>query len=758
MKKIYLLLFIFGTVNVALGQNNRFEGLSIPSLKQKMDSTKDGVNKVQLQLALGKEILLKAGSGSKDIDSSMYLAARAARLSRQFNYPEGIVNSMLLNALCFNRKQDERKGYKIALQALGYAKKVNFSLGMAESYIAIGQHFPITGTKDLRTRMDYYSKAIQIFRKVPQLHRLASTLESQAELHFLAHQRTEAIKLLFEALSVNKAIGNKRVHGIYWLIGRTSINMGDFPNALKYHLLALKTGKKLNDTTLLMCSIYHTMAGVHTSMSKHREAIPYSEMALKIARHYNEGEYILVTSALLATEYTETNNAAKGIALLKSVKKYADGEPEKLFVSSILLSNLSHARQFPKAEIYAQEVIGLLRKMPPENHVRFLYAFSYLAYYYMDTRQYQKASLYADKYAKLVEKSGIPSGIRENERLYYKLDSIKADFKASMKHYLNAQRIKDSMDNVTKAYQISLLQIENDTEKKNNDIDSLNKQAQVKDGILKRNQTIQQLIIAGFLVLLIITGLIYSRYRLKQRSNKLLLRQKSEIDIQNNALQQLVHEKNDLIGDKDNLLFEKELLFKEVNHRVKNNLQIIMSLLQSQSGYLQNENAQKAIMESQNRVQSIALIHNQLFQTDKVAEIDLASYVAQLVQSLDFSMNTDDQKVKIDSDVDKIILDVSQAVPVGIILNEAVTNALKYAFPDNRPGVISVSVKQEGDFIALKVRDNGVGLPSNFSLSEMDSLGISLIKGLARQVKGTFAIENDSGVTILVTFPRKSPI
>lgn len=279
-------------------------------------------------------------------------------------------------------------------------------------------------------------------------------------------------------------------------------------------------------------------------------------------------------------------------------------------------------------------------------------------------------------------------------------------------------------------------------------IDSLTREALISDIKLKRNQLLHKVTIGGIVLLLIIIALIYSRYRLKQRSNALLLLQKSEIDQQNISLQHLVSDKNQLIGEKD-------LLLKEVNHRVKNNLQIVMSLLDTQSEYVKNEKAQEAILESQNRVHAIALIHDQLYKTDNTTEINLSLYIKKLVHSLNSSLNHSMNKVAITCEIDEITLDVSQVVPVGIILNETVTNALKYAFPDHQRGHINVLVKHVGAFIEIKISDDGVGLPKDFNPTTSNTLGITLLEGLIKQLEGTFSIENNHGLTIFLKFPFK---
>jgi len=761
MKILYLGILLIFISQPIIAQFNHQNDTSEPILRKRLANSQEGVDKIRIHLALGRAILYRAGAKLETIDSAMSLGTLAEAESRKISFTEGVINALVLKALCFNQKNKKDIGFKVAQQALALSKKVKNNNGVAESYIVMGQYYPFYNPNGLRIRTLYYNRATAIFRKEHNMRRLAAVLEDDAELCFLANKKTEAIKLLFEALNVNKVIGNKAVQGIYWMIARTSNGLNDYPDAVKYNLLAIKTAETVGDSTLKLCSIYHNMAVTYISMADFRQALPYSLKALQIARRYNNPDYITTVAFAAAGAYTRINKFAQALPLLQEMEGYAAEDHDKMIATACYLTNLNYDRQFNKAEVYAQKLIKQLAKFSPDDFNAFTVPYCFLANYYTDSRQINMAYYYANLYA-----ATIPAGARTAvtnksiENVYYRLDSIRGDFRSAFKHYRNAQRIKDSVDNLTKAYQISFLQIENDTERKSDAIDALNKQALVKDNILKRNRLIQEVTIAGCVMLVIITILIYSRYRLKQRSNALLVRQKSEIDQQNVALKHLVDDKNRLIGDKDMLLQDKDvllkdkdLLIKEVNHRVKNNLQIVMSLLQSQSGYLQNKHAQEAILEGQNRVQSIALIHDQLFRTDSATEIDLVSYIAELVYSLNYSLNKRGDKVKIRFNVDAIMLDVSQAIPVGIILNETVTNALKYAFPANRAGEIRIVVKEIEENIMMQISDNGVGMPEGFDMIKADSLGMTLISGLASQLKGDFDIHTTAGVTIIITFP-----
>lgn len=752
MKRVYLLLLLLNGIIPALAQTSDLDELPLPVLRQKLATSKNDTTKVKLQLALGHLILLRPDAGKKDIDSTLNFAAQAEKLSRSIHYNNGIFNAMLLSAEGLNKSNDHDKGLKLAKQALIFCQKTNNKDGMAKCYLIMAQHYKVSDPVGLRTHRAYNNKAIELFREVGNVHWLANTLTNNAELYFLTGEQTNAIKLLFETLNLGKRVSRRTVEGIYWLIARTSAELSDYPNALKYNLSAIKTAKEVGDTSLLLCSVYHNTAFTYVKMQDYERAIPYSLKALKIARQYSNEDYISTVSGTLAIAYTRMNKLSQALALLKEVKSYAKTDLDQMNVAVAFLNNLSYANRFDKAGIYARDVKNWLARVPLYNFSEIMGAYNTLASYYLQTGQLQAASYYSDLYADIVHQKNYPGGIHIAEMRYYQLDSIRGNFKSAVNHYLIAQKIKDSLNNVTKAYQISLLQIENETEQKNNDINILTKQAQIKDAQLKRTHLIQRFFIAGCILLLIITILFYSRYRIKQRSTALLLKQKSEIDRQNISLTHLVADKNQLIGEKDELLNEKDLLLKEVNHRVKNNLQIVMSLLESQSGYMQNIKAQEAILESQNRVQAIALIHDTLYNTNKIAEIDLSSYISDLIRSLDNSINTRRHKVLIKCDVDEIMLDVSQAIPVGIILNESVTNALKHAFPGERTGEIMVAVKQTGGYIEMRISDNGIGLPDEFNLLKANSLGVTLINGLTSQLKGTFDIQCRSGLSITVRF------
>jgi two-component sensor histidine kinase len=204
-------------------------------------------------------------------------------------------------------------------------------------------------------------------------------------------------------------------------------------------------------------------------------------------------------------------------------------------------------------------------------------------------------------------------------------------------------------------------------------------------------------------------------------------------------------------------LKEKEALLKEIHHRVKNNLQVISSLLSLQSHFIHDPQAREMFRESQDRVELMALIHDKLYQSRDLARIEFGEYIRDLVSMVFHAYRSKSNAITLDLQIDPIFLDIHNAVPVSLILNEMVSNCLKHAFPDGHSGVITIYFKKhpQGQF-NLVVRDNGIGVPKDFDLENTASLGLRLIRILARQIGGTLNCCSQGGMEFKVTFSEQS--
>ena len=199
-------------------------------------------------------------------------------------------------------------------------------------------------------------------------------------------------------------------------------------------------------------------------------------------------------------------------------------------------------------------------------------------------------------------------------------------------------------------------------------------------------------------------------------------------------------------------LEEKEILLREIHHRVKNNMQIISSLLNLQTTYTDDENVVDILKESQNRVKSMAMIHEKLYQSNELAKIDFKDYINKLSTFLRQSYIISNDQVMIETAVENTYLNIDTAVPCGLIINELITNSIKHAFPDGLNGIINIGLVEDNGKFILNVKDNGVGFPEIINFKNTETLGLQLVNNLVLQLDGTIDINVDHGTEFKIHF------
>lgn len=249
---------------------------------------------------------------------------------------------------------------------------------------------------------------------------------------------------------------------------------------------------------------------------------------------------------------------------------------------------------------------------------------------------------------------------------------------------------------------------------------TLNRESQHQRLQLRRERNLQGALIAGLSCMLLLGVLVAYQYRRTRAKNRIIEKQSTDLKI----------------------------LVKEIHHRVKNNLQIISSLLDIQSMTVENQQALESIRGSKNRVQSMAIIHRFLYHEDNIRGIMIEDYLKNLSENLFTSYNINPESVRLVTNIDRLSLDVDTMIPLGLIINELISNSLKYAFPDNETGVLSISLKEREKTLDLEVRDNGVGFPSLESLKQRQTFGLQLISAFAQKLKGQLEYYNDNGAVV----------
>ncbi len=279
---------------------------------------------------------------------------------------------------------------------------------------------------------------------------------------------------------------------------------------------------------------------------------------------------------------------------------------------------------------------------------------------------------------------------------------------------------KDSMMNLSLGQQLDELEIRYETEKRDKEILQLQYEDELNQAKIDRKNII---ILSGLIGLGMLAFLFF-----RVRSKK-----------------QKIAEQNTLISTS---LEEKEMLLKEIHHRVKNNLQIVSSLLSIQSRTIKDEKAKEAIKESRSRVRSMSLLHQDLYQKDNLAGVLVADYLPKLCKSLLSAYDVSGEHIQLTTDIEPINLDIETVIPLGLIVNELITNVLKYAFPDGKEGTVLVQLKETAEGLLLSVQDDGIGFPKERAKNTQGGFGHKLISTFKNKLQADIRFINNNGARV----------
>lgn len=308
--------------------------------------------------------------------------------------------------------------------------------------------------------------------------------------------------------------------------------------------------------------------------------------------------------------------------------------------------------------------------------------------------------------------------------------------------YKRYERFKDSVDTQEGLKELMSAQIANQMEEKEIMILENQKKISERNAELSKQKTIKNALFFGGLVLILIIIVVSTQLK-KTNAQKLLLELKNK----------QIETRNDIINKS---LEEKDLLIKEVHHRVKNNLQIISSLLKLQAGKTQNPEILNSLKEAQDRINSMALLHQLLYRNNEVTRLMFNEYLAGLIQQISSSFSLAGSSIRVESRLEELELDLDTAIPLGLITNELMSNAYKHAFPETGEGEIRVELaKLFKNTYQLKISDNGKGLPENFDIHNLHSLGLDIVTILADQISAELKIYNDQGANFEIHFVKR---
>jgi two-component sensor histidine kinase len=496
-------------------------------------------------------------------------------------------------------------------------------------------------------------------------------------------------------------------------IGVVFYFQGVLDSAINYYELSRPIFEQLNEQKFLSYNL-NNLAQIYKKVGNHQKAIEAYLSSLKIKEAQQDSlglnnAYLNLSSAYLAIgDYQNSHFYASDALDLAKARK------AKNYIASALVNigqTYKGQNEHDKALTSFLEAEEYIDKTTGEDWLINLYF--HLAELFRDKGNIKKASRYLNKMEAMLESESFLEEQVACYKLGHELSKSDGQTKKALQYlekyvevkekYLS-ESVQETVNDLEKKYETEL------KEKKITLLELNNKEAEIAL-ISSKNQ--RTLFVLAAVVLLIVTVFLYMLFSQKRSS-----------------------------------LAQREILLKEIHHRVKNNLQIISSLLNQQSRYTDDESVIEAVKESRNRVKSMAMIHQKLYQEDNLTGVSISDYIGNLTESLFTSYGVDHEQINLEMDIDNLNLDIDTIIPMGLILNELISNALKYAFPDNQNGELLISLKQAQDNLILLIEDDGVGIGEDYDLKKSKSFGLKLVNSLCRKLNASIVIDNSNGTSI----------
>lgn len=459
---------------------------------------------------------------------------------------------------------------------------------------------------------------------------------------------------------------------------------------INYYLKALRGFEEVKDTTW-MANLYNNISIQKNELGLYSEELDYKQKAMNIYVAQKDTQMVLLTKGNLAHTYFKLGEYEKSIENAEDFLNSAENKTAQSGRATVLLA-YAYTLQKIGNKTKSLEIISEAKSIAEENGFKeiTMKVHQHLASLYEEQKNYQKAFYHFNKY----------------------------------------HTLQDTLFNQQKDETINELLLKYESDKKDADIILLNAENELKNLHLKQSNDIKWLLIFGLLMVSILAFLAWRLKNIKTKNNLELASKNLQIS---------------------KALEEKNILLREIHHRVKNNLQVISSLLKLQSQYIEDEGAVKAIAEGRNRVHSMALLHQNLYKEDNLTGVNMKEYFTNLIEGLFEAYNITSSEIKLQTEIEELTLDIDTVIPLGLIANELVSNALKHAFENVDNALLIVRLWEKEGQLLFKVKDNGVGYDAVKTGEGKKSFGHKLIKSLSDKLEANISLNTESGTEVTLS-------
>lgn len=571
------------------------------------------------------------------------------------------------------------------------AKKIEDELKLGDAVKTLGVSFDYKGNLD--SCLNYLNESLIIYKRLNKLDKQSHVLNDIAIAYYFRGNYELALRFHLQALKLRQVFGNQSyISTSYNNLGLVYRSKKEYSKAIYYYKKSLEIKQASNDIQG-MVNAYMNIGSAFQNNSMFDSAYYYGYLSLELANKHNLTNDILAAKGNTASALVNLKRTKEALIILKGVEQEAleRNERKVLITCYECLGDLYfNELNLNLAQHYLEKGLALARNM----------------------NRREALELYTRKLAKV----------------YY----AKGEYKQAYEYFVQSKAIADTMFNAENTRQMNELSMVYETAEREKKISTLHIENTL--AIAENAKKNQQNIFLTITTILFLGLSILAYFAF----------------VSNKRKKELLNEKNTII---EHALAEKEVLMREIHHRVKNNLQIISSLLSLQTNYIKDEMALEAVNDSRNRVHSMSLIHQSLYSDETVTEIDVQDYISKLLDNLSQSYNTKRNHIQFVKSIQAVKMDVDTIVPIGLILNELVTNSIKYAFDSKTVDAqIEVIFERNLDQIRLSVYDNGIGYEANINNNIQNHFGYKMISAFLKKLHGTMNVVNDSGTKIDIYF------
>ncbi|MFY0482931.1 tetratricopeptide repeat protein [Flavobacterium sp. PLA-1-15] len=592
--------------------------------------------------------------------------------------------------------------FKYATESLDISKKIKYTKGIAYSYADLARIHSSRSNFDLALKSLRSSN--QIFKELKDYLQVA---HNDAQIGVVFSKKgnfPEAVSNFFKALKGYEKMKDELS------VGYTYINIGisykqrkDYKKALEYYTKGIDIFKKLNtlDSRFGTASTYSNIGNIYLEQGHHEKSLEILHKALDLGKEFDNPYQFAEAYQSIGENYLKLGKYDTSLGFYSKAIDYCNEIGDK---SGIANSNINRG------------------------------------YCYFKKGDTQKAISSINLGLESAKESGLLLSQKNAYKYLSEIYSSSSNYKLAFENQVLFKKINDSLFNAEKDKKITQMQMQYDFDKIQDHAELVQREKLHKlNQETEEQRNMKNIVMVVLFCVAVLTLGIFFNLKKNQKQKATIAEQKKTVEKQNEVIQQS--------------LTEKETLLREIHHRVKNNLQIISSLLNIQSQHIVDENVLSSIQEGQSRVQAMSLIHQNLYQSEHLSNVDIENYLRELVVYLSEMFVGDDKSIQVDVDASNIQFDIDTAIPLGLIVNELVSNAYKYAFNKRDSGKIKIKIKALSDVeYELDVNDDGNGLPADFDPKKSKSLGLKLVSILSRQLRGTMSFNSDRGTSFVVKF------